>query len=417
MSLTLHRLKQRTVDTAKMPGRYSDGGGLYLVVKLGANDEPRRSWVFLYRRGTKMTELGLGGVGDVTMPAARAEAAELREVLSQGCDPRAHRERKRQAQALKDARSITFETAARAYHERHKAKWHSAQYARQWLRILEMHAFPKVGSLGVGAVDMQAVTSVLEPIWYDKPRVAQLVRANIESVLNFAKATGQRKGDNPAQWDLLRHSLPARKGARTAGHFRALTYSDIPALLKDLAADRSISALCLRFTIFTVARTKETAPCPWTEINFANRTRTVQILKGGHAWQHVVPLSDQAIDLLRGLLVDGKPPSEHVFPARNRRDHLSLGAMLDLIERMEWNDRTTVHGIRAAFKTWATERTNYPREVVELCLSHVQGDPLERAYQRGDILEKRRRLMQEWADFCTTGRDAMSESNVVAIRA
>jgi integrase len=142
----------------------------------------------------------------------------------------------------------------------------------------------------------------------------------------------------------------------------------------------------------------------------------VQILKGGNAWQHLVPLSDQAMDLLRGLLVDGKPVSEHVFPARNRRSHLGTSAMLDLLGRMGWNDRTTAHGIRAAFKTWATERTNYAREVVELCLSHVQGNPLERAYQRGDIIEKRRQLMQVWADYCENGEQAIT-TNVVPIRA
>jgi integrase len=302
MPRTLNRLKPLAVEKAKMPGRYSDGGGLYLVVKPG----PRRSWVFLYRRGRKATELGLGSVNDVSLVDARVEAAELPKALNDGADPRAHRERKRQAQALLDARTVTFEAAARRYHERHKATWHSDQYARQWLRALELHAFPKIGSLGVGAVDLAAVKSVIEPIWYDKPRVAQQVRANVESVLNMAYADGQRAADNPARWDLLRHTLPARKGARTAGHFRALAYADMPALLADLAADPSISAVCMRFTILTVARTKESVACRWSEVDFAARTRGVQILKGGHAWQHLVPLSEQAIELLHGLLVDGK---------------------------------------------------------------------------------------------------------------
>jgi integrase len=412
MPRTLNRLKPLAVDKAKIPGRYADGGGLYLVVKPG----PRKSWAFIYRRGVKMTELGLGSTTDVPLVDARTEAAELRKALNDGADPRAHRERKRQAQALLDARTVTFEAAARRYHERHKATWHSDQYARQWLRALELHAFPKIGSLGVGAVDLAAVRSVIEPIWYAKPRLAAVVRANLESVLNMASADGQRTADNPARWDLLRHSLPARKGARTAGHFRALAYSDMPALLKALLADPSISATCMRFTILTVARTNESVACRWSDVDFAARTRGVQILKGGQAWRHLIPLSDQAIELLRGLLVDGKPASEYVFPARNRRGHLVRGAMLALVGRLKWNDRTTVHGIRSAFKTWATERTNYPREVVELCLSHVQGDPLERAYQRGDILDKRRRLMQEWSDFCEHG-DQQQAGNVVAIRA
>lgn len=218
MPRTLNRLKPLAVEKAKTPGRHADGGGLYLVVKPG----PRKSWAFIYRRGAKMTELGLGSIADVSLVAARAEAAEMREVLSRGGDPRAHRERKRQAKALEDARTITFEKAARNYHERHKAKWHSAWYIKSWLRVLELHAFPEIGNLGVGAIDLAAVKKVIEPIWYDKPRTGQLVRANIESVLNFAQAEGQRTGDNPARWDLLKHSLPARKGARTAGHYRAL---------------------------------------------------------------------------------------------------------------------------------------------------------------------------------------------------
>lgn len=411
MSRTLNRLKPLAVEKAKTPGRHADGGGLYLVVKPG----PRKSWAFIYRRAAKMTELGLGSLSDMPLVSARAEAAELREVLNPGGDPRARRERKRQAKALEDARSITFETAARKYHDRHKAKWHSAQYARQWVRQLETHAFPHIGKLGVGAVDLAAVKKVIEPIWYDKPRAAQLVRSNMESVLNFAHAEGQRTGDNPARWDLLKHSLPARKGARTAGHYRALAYADVPVLLKDLEKLDVISAICLRFTILTVARTKESTSCASADVDMAARTRRVQILKGGTAWQHLVPLSEQAIELLKGLLVDGEAASEWVFPARNRRGHLGTSAMLDLLGRMGWNTRTTTHGIRAAFKTWATEKTNYAREVVELCLSHVQGDPLERAYQRGDILEKRRRLMQEWADYCERGEQM--DNNVVPLRA
>ena len=139
MSRTLNRLKPLAVDRAKSPGRYADGGGLYLIVKPG----PRKSWAFIYRHGTKMTELGLGGIASVALVAARAEAAELREVLSQGSDPRAHRERKRQAKALEDARSVTFEAAARSYHARHKPNWRSEQYARQWLRALEIHVLPR----------------------------------------------------------------------------------------------------------------------------------------------------------------------------------------------------------------------------------------------------------------------------------
>jgi integrase len=407
----INRLKPLAVDKAKTQRRHADGGGLYLVVKPG----PRKSWAFIYRRGAKATELGLGSTDAVSLVEARAEAAELRGVLAAKGDPRAHRERKRQAKALEDARAITFETAARRYHERHKAKWHSDQYARQWLRGLELHAFSAIGTLSVRDVDMAAVLKVIEPIWYDKPRVAQLVRANVESVLDLARAEGQRTTDNPARWELLRHSLPARKGARTAGHFRALTYTDMPTLLAALEKQDTMSALCMRFTILTVARTKESTACRWTDIDLAARTRGVQILKGGEAWQHLVPLSDQAIELLRSLMVDGKPVGEYVFPGRNRRGPLGTSAMLDLLERMGWSDRTTTHGIRAAFKTWATERTNYPREVVELCLSHVQGDALERAYQRGDLLDKRRRLMQEWADFCERG--AQDAGNVVPIRA
>jgi integrase len=357
-----------------------------------------------------------GGAADVTLVAARIEAAELRQVLSAGGDPRAHRERKRQAQALEDARSVTFEAAARNYHVRHKATWRSDRYSQQWLRALELHAFPDIGNLSVGTVDLAAVKKVLEPIWYDKPRVAQSVRAHIESVLNMAYADGQRSADNPARWDLLRHSLPGRRGARIAGHFRALTYSDVPALLKTLEAQDAISAACMRFTILTAARTKEAIACRWQDVDLTVRTRIVEIFKGGREpWQHQVPLSDQAMDLLRSLLVDGNPPTEYVFPDRNRRGCLGQNAMLSLLARIGWKDRTTTHGIRAAFKTWATERTNYPREVVELCLSHVQGDPLERAYQRGEILDKRRRLMQEWADFCEGAEQ--QAGNIVPIRA
>jgi integrase len=168
----------------------------------------------------------------------------------------------------------------------------------------------------------------------------------------------------------------------------------MPNLWRDLEKQDTISALCARFTILTVARTKESTACRWPEVDMVAKTRGVQILKGGEAWRHLVTLSDQAIELLRGLQIDGKPVGEFVFPARNRRGCLGRTSMRDLLERINWIARTTTHGIRAAFKTWASERTNYPWEVVELCLSHVQSDELERAYQRGDLIEKRRQLMQ-----------------------
>src|SRR5262245_2115675 len=148
MPRTLNRLKPLAVEKTKAPGRYADGGGLYLIVKPGL----RKSWAFIYRRGTKMTELGLGGISDVPIVAAREAAAELRLVLSQNGDPRAHRERRRQAQVLEDARTITFEAAARNYHERHKATWHSGSYVKSWLRVLEIHVFPEIGHLAVGAI-------------------------------------------------------------------------------------------------------------------------------------------------------------------------------------------------------------------------------------------------------------------------
>ena len=191
----------------------------------------------------------------------------------------------------------------------------------------------------------------------------------------------------------------------------------MPVLLTTLKQQETVSALCLQFTILTVARTQESTACNWTQVDLDSRIRVVPVFKGGgEPWQHQVPLNDQAVALLQSLLVDGKPATEYVFPSRNNgRKHLGTGAMSGLLERMGWNSRTTTHGIRAAFKTWATERTNYPREVVELCLSHVQGDALERAYQRGDILDKRRRLMQEWADFCEGAQQ--QAGNVVPIRA
>jgi hypothetical protein len=251
MSRTISRLEPLTVEREKTIGRHADGGGLYLIVKPG----PRRFWAFLYRRDTKTTELGLGSTSDVSLVAARAEATELRAVLSAGGDPKAHRERKRQAKALEDARSITFETAARNYHELHNAAWHSAWYVKSWLRVLELHAFPKIGNLSVGAIDLAA------------------------------------------------------------------------------------------------------------------------------------------------------------------RSHLGTSAMLDLLGRMGWNNKTITHGLRVAFKTWATERPNFPREVIELCLSHVQGDLLQRACQRGDIIEKRRQLMQARANYCETGENIDTTSNVVPLRA
>ena len=388
MARGINRLKPLQIERLSMPGRYSDGGGLYLVVgKSGA-----KAWAFLYMRDGKRRELGLGALKDVPVADARAKAAALRSVLDKGGDPQAERDKQR----VEAAPPRMFKAAAEDFITDNEAGWRNAKHKQQWKNTLETYAYPEIGSMAVSAVDVADVLKVLKPIWAVKPETASRLRGRIETVLDYAKAHKWRSGENPARWKgTLDHMLPARAKVQRVQHHAAMPYAKVPDFLVALGEQPGTAALALRFAILTVARTGEAVGARWDEIDTDAATWTIpgERMKAGR--EHRVALNDAAVELLKSL----PRACEYVFPGANRGEPLSNMAMLMLLRRMKI-EGATVHGFRSSFSDWVAEQTGFPREVREAALAHANGDKTEAAYLRTDHFEKRRLLMGAWGQYC-----------------
>ena len=333
-------------------------------------------------------------------------ASEARKLKAQGKDPIAAREAVRAQERVEAARAVTFRYCASAYIAARKDGWKNAKHAAQWGATLETYAMPVIGELPVQSVDVGMVHRVLEPIWSSKTETASRVRGRVEAILDWATVREFRKGDNPARWrGHLENLFPARSKVQKVEHHPALPYAEMGAFMAALKAQEGIGALAMQFTILTGARTGEVVSAKWSEIDFEAGVWTVPAnrMKGGR--EHRVPLSKPALAILRKRHeLRGK--EAFVFSGARRGKAISNMAMLQTLRRMERAD-LTVHGFRSTFRDWAAEQTTFPREVAEAALAHVVGDKVEAAYRRGDLFEKRRKLMTAWATFCCTpGADA-----------
>jgi integrase len=385
-----NRLSARSVAAATKPGMYADGAGLYLrIARSGA-----KSWCLRYMLEGKAREMGLGGLSKIGLADARRKAAEQRLLLVDKNDPIDKRKAERAAKRVETARAVTFDECARAYVDAHRPAWRHAKHSQQWTNSLARHVSPIIGALPVQAIDTAMVMKVIEPLWSVRPETASRIRGRIESILDWARVRGYREGENPARWrGHLDHLLPARSKVRKVKHYRALPYTDIGAFMMDLRSRSGVGAAALEFLILCAARSSEVAGARWAEIDRGARMWTVpaERMKGGR--EHRVPLSSAAMAVLdRVPTTDG----EFIFSNEPQRG-LGKGALAKQIK----GRNCTVHGFRAAFKTWASEVTNFPTELVEVALAHVVGDKVEEAYRRGDMLERRRRLMALWAEFCS----------------
>jgi integrase len=393
MAHQLNRLTARTVAAATKPGLYADGGGLYLRVGRGGT----KSWCLRYMLEGKAREMGLGGLAKIGLADARKKAAAQRLLLVDKIDPLERRQAENSAKKVEGARSITFAQCARAYIDSHSAGWRNAKHAQQWTNTLATYALPQFGSVPVNDVDVAMVMKVLEPLWTTKSETAGRVRGRIEAVLDWAKARGFRAGENPARWrGHLSNLLPARSKMRAVKHHPALPYSEIGTFMAALRQREGAAAAALAFLILTASRTNEVIGARWPEIDVGTRLWAVPGARMKSGREHRVPLTSAVIMILEQMRGQDE---EFLFPGTRAGRGLSNMALLKVLERMGRGD-LTAHGFRASFKTWATERTNFPRELVEAALAHVLGDKTEAAYQRGDMLEKRRRLMESWAEFC-----------------
>jgi integrase len=398
MARRLGRLKTSEI-TRLEPGRYHDGGGLYLVVGKGE----ARSWIFRFRRDGKLHDYGLGPVHSVGLATARQRAFECRATLYAGNNPVETRQAKRLERVLAAAKAVTFEHAAEQYISAHAVGWRGPRQEQQWRQSLINYAFPILGKLPVMAIDTPLVLQVLEPIWQTKTETASRLRNRIEAVLNWATSRGFRQGENPARWKgHLENLLAQRSKLQRVVHYPALQYSEIGAFILELRQQEGVAARALEFLILTACRTNEVRRARWDEIDLTERVWTVPAERMKPGRDHRVPLSDAAMQVL-GVMLE-LSVDEYVF--RGRNGALGHNAMLRALASLGRDD-ISVHGFRSTFRDWAAEATAHPNEVVEMALSHTTKNQAEAAYRRGDLFEKRRTLMCDWAQRCAGGAVVM----------
>jgi integrase len=388
MARNIHRLTTLAVKRIKKRGRHGDGGNLYLSIGAGG----ARRWTFLYRWHGKPTEIGLGSareghMGYVTLADARELAEEARTQIKKAVNPK---------DARRPTEGATFGDCAKRYIGDHRSEWRNSKHAAQWQTTLQSYAAPLWG-LHVDKVGTDDVLRVLRPIWGLRPETASRLRGRIERVLDAAKAQGLRTGENPAMWrGHLEHSLPKRQPL-TRGHHAAMAYVDVPAFMVDLQAREAVAVRALEFAILTAARTGETLGARWAEIDIDRGTWTIPAarMKGGR--EQRVPLSGRALEIVR--VMHEVRSGEFVFPGQRADKPLSETAMQRVLHRMKIEE-ATVHGFRSAFRDWAAECTSFPNEVCEAALAHVIENKAEAAYRRGDLFDKRAKLMEAWASYC-----------------
>ena len=400
------------VKNAK-PGRHTDGEGLHLLVKKSG----ARSWVYRFMLNGKARDVGLSqcpeaievlqktGAKELTLSQARDVAAIYRMKVKAGIDPLAARQdAAAMAEADKKARlaaSVTFRAIAETHIATKEGSWRNPKHRQQWRNTLDTYAFPIIGDMAVGDVETSHVLAILESIWKEKPETASRVRGRIEAILDAAKVRGYRHGENPARWrGHLAQILPAR-ARLTRGHHKAAPYDAVPDIMMAMQKRKAVAALALQFTILTAGRTGEVLGASWAEFDLSKAVWTVPANRMKAGKEHRVPLSIRAMEVLRQTQ---QLNSEWVFPGA-RDGQMSGMAMSMLLRRMKVD--ATVHGFRSSFRDWAAECTGYPHEVCEMALAHTIGNKAEAAYRRGDLFEKRRRLMTDWAAFCV-GQDTSS---------
>jgi len=380
------------------PGTYGDGDGLFLkVAKSGG-----ASWLVRVQHESKRRDIGLGSAKLVSLASARAKAAEARKAIRE--DGRDLVAEKRKAKVD----NITFREAARTYHETHKHQWANAKHGDQWLNTMETYAFPSLGSKPVGSVTAGDIITTISEVWTTKPETGRRVRQRICSVLDFAHARGWRATEAPARSLMAGKGLPKQASGK---HHPAMPYVDVPAFLTRLRASGGVwGRLALEFVVLTAARSQEARLAKWNEFDLDNGLWTVPADHMKMRHEHIVPLSPEALAVLRSANAVRLVGTDLVFPGMNGGT-MSDMTLLAVLRRMK--EPVTVHGFRSSFRTWVAEQTNFPGEVAEASLAHQNPNEVERAYQRGGLLDKRRKLMEVWGLYCTSHD---KQRNVVPIR-
>jgi integrase len=394
------------------PGLYGDGNGLYLQI----SKQKTKAWIFRFMIAGRPRKMGLGEVERIKLADARKKAIAAHSLVVDGIDPIEERNARRAKAVVESAKAMSFRECAEGYIEAHRSGWKSDKHASQWRATLEAYAYPVVGQLDIGAIETAHILKILQPIWNTKTETASRVRGRIEKVLDRAKALKLRTGENPALWKgHLDQLLPAKSQVAPVEHHPALPYRQLPPFMAKLRKRDGVSARALEFTILTIARTGDTIGAKWGEIDQKEKLWTVPAArlkgkKGARKRDHVVPLSDQALAVLKYLPHEG----DYVFIGGKEGEGLSNMAMAEVLKEMGYSgDVATVHGFRSTFKDWCSEQTPYPNELSEMAMAHTVSDKVEAAYRRGDMRDRRRRLMEDWSAHCS-GKAAEDE-NVLKI--
>lgn len=400
------------------PGFHAVGGVAGLLLRVSPQSETgARSWILRVTVGDRRRDIGLGGFPDVSLAGAREKARAMREQIERGIDPVEQRKAAQRALIASHARFMTFEDAAKQCHAVKAPEFRNAKHAAQWLATQETYAFPVIGKLSVDQVETAHIHKILEPLWSTKTETATRLRQRLEATFTYAYTKLKIKRDNPAAWaGNLRELLPKPNRLKKVQHMAALPIPQMHDFMVKLHAAKGTAARALELAILTACRSGEVRGAKWSEFDFTAAVWTIPAERMKAQREHRVPLSKAAIKLLQSLERDG----ELVFPApsiRQRADGekprpLSDMAMLKVLERLGYGEYT-VHGFRSTFRDWCADYTHTPREVAELCLAHTNKDKVEAAYRRGDQLEKRAKIMQQWATFISR---PMESGNVVPLQ-
>ena len=388
----LHRLSALAIKTISEPGWHTDGGGLYLEVdRSGA-----KRWAMRLTVNGKRHDYGLGPIHKVTLQQARGRAAQYREQAYAGIAPVPAKGRQRTS-PISDA--MTFERAADEAHRTRKAQWTNGKHADQWVNSLRDHAFPVFGNKAVSDVNTPDILAALSQIWSTKPETARRLRQRIRTVLDWARAAGHRSGDNPV--DLIGDALP--RHAHKVVHHDALPYRDVAAFIMKLRQSRAddVTKAAFEYLILTAARTREVRLATWSELDLEQALWTIPAARMKARREHIVPLSDRAVEILKACSPLSPEPSRLVFADTRTGLSLSENRFLNARDAIGYGDRCTPHGFRSSFRDWAAEETTFPNEVMEMALAHTIKNKAEAAYRRGDLLAKRRALMTAWATYAT----------------
>ena len=345
--------------------------------------------------------MGLGPYPDVSLAEAREAAAECRRLVRNGTDPIEHRREQRAAMARERSQSRRyFRDCAETYINTHRHAWKNKKHASQWSNTLAAHAYPKIGDLPVAEISTANILSVLEPIWLTKNETANRVRLRIEKILDWAAVKNYRSGGNPARWrGHLDHLLPKPSKVHSTRHFAAMPWKDAPDFIADLSRESCLSAKALMFTILSCTRTTEAICATVGEFDMEDRIWIIPAARMKSGREHRIPLSSQLSDLVENLIDSRIIGNDYIFPGMRQGKPISQMAMLKYLKQDLGFRDLTVHGFRSTFRDWVAETTSYPGELAEACLAHVLTNKTEAAYQRGDLLERRRKLMQAWADY------------------